>query len=378
MRHAASGAPPPRIPTAVVAGIAPDPRSSRAIERELHALIEGGAEIHCAGDAQDDPLRLLALGYTPKARIDLFDTRFYFTHARQNPDLRFMVAYVVQRDPASGVLAIHPRIVYKDISLIWRTASHLFWHGDDMWIGKGDTRIERRGEYLEEESIEATTDLPLEVQDAVESLNRRVRRPRHDVEVLALVLRNSARHRVRPFRDFLEPRRRAAANPRNRIHGGRKVLRFTRRGDPTSLVVAHGYQPDFEGGLIERSAAKSSLYGGTVRRLRLLSKNRRIQYLFLVGPEHAWVVPPQALTTELSSFGVRTVDVVADEEVFVPGYEYHFVEDGPDGLALHSQIPEGYVGALHQHDDTRADASAWLDRLPIIEELRAALARGMV
>jgi hypothetical protein len=376
MRRAPSR--PPSIPTAVVAGVDPDPRSERQIARELHALIADGAELRCAGAAQDHPLRLFTLGYTPKARIDLFDTRFYLTHPRQNPDLRFLVAYVVQRDPVSGNTAIYPRILYKDISLIWRTASHLFWHGDDMWIGKGDTRVERRGEYLEEESIEATTDLPLEMQDAVESVNRRVRRPRHDVEVLALVLRNSARHRVRPFRDFLEPRRRAAANPRNLVHGGRKVLRFTRRGDPTSLVIARGYEPDFEHGLIEQSAGSSSLYGGTVRRLRLLSKNRLIQYLFLVGPEHAWLAPPQALTTELSSFGVRTVDVVADEDVFVPGYEYHFVDDGPDGPALHSQIPEGYAGALHEHDDTRADASAWLDRLPILRDLRAAQARGVL
>jgi hypothetical protein len=359
-----------------VTGVEPADRTPSQIARELHDLLAEGAQLRCAGDARDDPRRLLELGYTPKCRIDLFDTTFYLTHARQNPDLRFFVAYVVQAPRAGGRRTIWPRIVYKDISLVWRTASHLHQSDDELWIGKGDVRVERRDGYFHEESIEATTDLPLEMQDALEKLNRRVRRPRHDTAALPLVLRRAPRDRLRPYRDFTEPRRRAVADPRNRIHGGRKVLRFVRRNDPTSLRIARGYEPDFARGPIEQSAGSSSLYGGTVRRLRFLSCNRKIQYLFLVGPEHAWMVPPQALTTELSSFGVRTVDIEADEDAFVPGYEYHFEEDGDGGPLLHSQIPAGYAGALHEQDETRADASAWLDRLPVLQELRAALSAG--
>ena len=56
----------------------------------------------------------------------------------------------------------------------------------------------------------------------------------------------------------------------------------------------------------------------------------------MAGPRHAWIIPPQATTTELSTYGVRTVDVEADEDVFVPGFEYHFM----DGDHLHTQIPE--------------------------------------
>ena len=369
------------IPTAVVTGVEPARRSSAQIAREFRRLLDGGALFRCAGNARDEPRRLLGLGYTPKCRIDLFDTTFYFTHARQNPDLRFFVVYVVQADVVQpdrerGRRPIDARIVYKDISLIWRTASHLHLTDEELWIGKGATRIERCDGHVREESIEATTDLPLEMQAAVESLNRRVRRPRHDLGALPLVLRNAPRDRLRPYRDFSAPRERAAANPRNRIYGGRKVLRFTRRDDPTSLRIARGFEPDFGSGPIEQAAGSSSLYGGIVRSLRFLSTNGEIQYLFFVGPEHAWLAPPQALTTELSTYGVRTVDVLADEDAFIPGYEYHFEDEGDDGPELHSQIPAGYAGAHHEHDDTRADASAWLDRLPVIRELRGALAAG--
>ncbi len=36
----------------------------------------------------------------------------------------------------------------------------------------------------------------------------------------------------------------------------------------------------------------------------------------------------------------------------------------------YSQIPEGYAGAAHENDPSRADASAWLDQLPVIQEFR--------
>jgi len=83
-----------------------------------------------------------------------------------------------------------------------------------------------------------------------------------------------------------------------------------------------------------------------------------------------WIVPPQALTTELSSYGVRTVDVDADEDVFVPGFEYHFFDEDADPPGLHTQIPEGYAGAASEIDPSRADASAWLEKLPVIQEFR--------
>jgi len=229
-------------------------------------------------------------------------------------------------------------------------------------------------------SAESTTDLPLEIQDALEALSRSLRRIPYDDLAPELVLRNGPADRVRPYRDFLEPRRRAAANPANLVHGGAKVAWFEEPGVPGSLRFAPGFEPDFERGVLERSTSKSALYGGEIARHRILSRNRRIQYLFLAGPRHVWIIPPQALTTELSTFGVRTVDVEVDDDLCIPGFEYHFVngdgehtsgEGEEEAGALASQIPAGYAGAKSEHDPTRADASPWLDALPVVQEFRA-------
>ncbi len=38
------------------------------------------------------------------------------------------------------------------------------------------------------------------------------------------------------------------------------------------------------------------------------------------------------------SYGVRTVDAHVDDDFLLPGYEYHFEEDGENGPELHSQV----------------------------------------
>jgi hypothetical protein len=153
------------------------------------------------------------------------------------------------------------------------------------------------------------------------------------------------------------------------VNGGRPIARFARAGDPRSLRFARGFAPDFARGVLEHTALESSLYGGTVRRFRILSRNRRVQYLFMAAPRHVWIIPPQATTTELSSFGVRTVDVAVDDDLCVPGWEYH---GGSDDL---DQIPRGYAGERHPKDPSRADASPWLDRLPVIRDFRRIVLR---
>ena len=35
----------------------------------------------------------------------------------------------------------------------------------------------------------------------------------------------------------------------------------------------------------------------------------------------------QATTTDLSSFGVRTLDASVDEDLLLPGFEYHFMDE---------------------------------------------------
>jgi hypothetical protein len=342
----------------------------RQVEREFRSLIAAGVKIRPAGEARTHPLRLLSDGYTPKYKIELFETVYYLTNVRQTPDIRFFVGYVVQRRFATSNLEIYPRIFYKDISLVWRSASHFISSEAENWIGKGDveTIIENGEEMVC--SYEQTTDLPLEIQTVLEGLSRRVRRIPIDHTALVLILRRAPDDRIEPYRDFTEPRKRAQSVRRNLINGGRKIARFTRKNDPTSLKIKAGFEPDFGRGILEVSTSVSKLYGGRLRRFRILSRNQKIQYLFIAGPRIVWIIPPQATTTELMSFGVRTIDVAVDEAMCIPGYEYHFIDESEDPPVLFSQIPEGFVGESSEFDPTRSDASPWLDRLPVIQDFR--------
>jgi hypothetical protein len=264
--------------------------------------------------------------------------------------------------PGKG--SIWPRLFYKDSSLLWRVASHYARDGDSVWIGKGDVRVEERGPWVYRHSAEETSNLPYELQFAFDGLSRRGAR-RRDLRALDLVVRAAPPGRIEPYADFASPRRRAEA--RFRENGGRAVARFLRAGDPSSLRFAPGYEPDFARGVLERGRSISAFFGGPVGKWRIRSTNRRVQYLFLASPRHVWLGPPQPFTTELTSYGVRADGVLADEDAFLPGYEYH--EDGD------SQIPPGFAGAAHAENPDRADASAWLEALPVVQAFRARVLR---
>lgn len=361
------------LPTAIAPSAVPSPLSALEVRRSLQTLVAAGAKLKPAGLARHEPSRLMTGRYAPTSLIELFDTWFYLSDYFQTPQLRFFVAYIVQPDAAGRVRAIYPRIIYKDGSLIWRTASHMVASDDDFWIGKGDIRTEIIGDEEHYESVESTTDLPFEMQTALETVARKTIRIRKESNALHLVLRNAPASRVRAYRDFTDPRDEAAANPRNLIHGGRSIARFETKGgrkDPASLTFVKGFEPDFDNGVLEKAESTSVLYGGKLERYRILSVNRRIQYLFFSGPLQVWIIPPQATTTVLSSYGVRTVDVVVDDDLCCPGYEYHFLDDTEDPPVFYSQIPEGYAGEVGPHDASRADASPWLDKMPVIREFR--------
>jgi hypothetical protein len=190
------------------------------------------------------------------------------------------------------------------------------------------------------------------------------------------VLRKAPAHRFRPYADFAAPRLRARSNPRNRINRGKSVAYFSRENDPSSLRFVRGFEPDFEGGVMSASRSRSRLYGGDVRKFRILSRNARIQYQFIAAPRQVWIIPPQTLTTELTSYGVRTIDVEAAEDAFVPGYEYHFLDETLEPPELYTQIPDGFAGKASDVDPSRSDASPWLEELPVIQQFRSKLLRG--
>jgi hypothetical protein len=360
----------PTIPTAIIPSVQRDRQSPRRVERDFQRLVRDSAKLIVNGEARKDPLSLFDYGLLPKHRIDLFETTFYLTNVRQMPELRFFVAYVVQDSQSKKRLMIYPRIFYKDLSLAWRSASHFSVSDEEIWVGKGDVREYSENDIAMIASDESTTDLPLEMQTALEGLLTWIRRPQNGNGILELILRHSPADRVEPYHDFRSPRQVAARNPDNLINGGKKIAWFSRPGDPRSLKFATGFKPDFEHGILEQATTKSRLYGGILRRFRMLSVNQTVQYYFFAGPRHVWLLPPQALTTQLSSYGVRTIDARVDEDLVIPGYEYHHYEDTPEGPVLYSQIPKGFAGKPCAEDDAKADASPWLDQLPIVEQFR--------
>ena len=342
------------------------PRSVRA---EFDELLRSGRRLTPVGEAKADPAILLRGRRAPRFRLRFLGATYYLSHFA-NDDLNFFIAYVA----LDGKKRIWPRIFYKDSSLVWRVGSHVVRTDDENWIGKGDVMWQRQrdGEYLV--SLEETTNLPFEIQAALDDATRAGAKPRADRQAVQLVLRAGSTNRIRPFADFTKPRAEAAA--RYRLNGNRLVVRLDREGDPSSVVYAKGFEPDFapmkgkRGGHLGCSHSSSRLYGGRIEKHRVLSKNRLVQYQFVASPTHVWMNPPQAMTTELTPFGIRSIHVRAVDEAFIPGYEFHYLDATVDPPELHSQIPEGFAGEPSDVDPDRADASPWNDQLTMIKAFR--------
>ena len=331
------------------------------VRQEFRHLLAGGGRLILPNEHR--PGAVLKQ-YPPRYRLQLFDTTFYLSRVLQNEDIRFFVAYVVQARAPRKVFA---RLFYKDISLIWRCASHYASFDTGVWIGKGavTTVVEKGVEYME--SIESTTDLPLEIQTALETFSHRLKRIPYDETAIGIALRRAPRQRIEPYTDFMGPRKRAAQYPNKLPNKGRSLARFRHTNDPTSLHFTSGFEPDFSTGVWERAALTSSLYGGAVTRYRILSNNRQVQFSLVASERHYFVAAVQSLDTRLSSFGVRVVDAVVDEQLLLPGYDYHFLDREADPPRLHSQIPSGFAGEQSLNDPSRADTSSWLNQVPMLQ-----------
>lgn len=338
----------------------PDPLPRGAGRREILERLAAGGRLRSAGTARHMEPGEVLRRYAPTHAVDLFGWRFLIGRMRADDGLGYTVTFVTRAQPrARSERDVFPRIVYKDSSLVWRVASHFVHDEEEYWIGKGAVRERRVGGHLIEETAEETTNLPFELQRAMDEISRRAKAVR-DTRGVARFLQEGPSGRIRPYADFTRPRERAGAV--RAVNGGRRVARFTRPGDPTSLTFARGFEPDLGRGVIERWEVESRFFGGTLGKVRVPSVNRRIQYLFFASPTHTWLAPPQALTAELSTFGVRLADVVVDDDLTIPGFEYH--DEGE------SQIPAGFAGAPHPDDPHRADAGPWLRAIPVIREFQ--------
>jgi hypothetical protein len=186
---------------------------ARRIAWEFRGLLERGLRIRPAGTAREDPAKLLPT-YLPKHAIRLFDTIYYLTDLREDRSwegtLRFFVAWVL---PRSDGREIHPRIFSKDYSLVWRSPSHFIRSERENWMGKGDVRwvVENGEETLY--TFEETTNLPLEIQAALDALTRRSARTRLDPRAVGRLLPRPPTTASSPTRTS---RRRGGARGRTR------------------------------------------------------------------------------------------------------------------------------------------------------------------
>jgi hypothetical protein len=353
-----------------IASIVPSRLQPKAVATELNERLKHGAELILPNGHQ--PAAVLRQ-YSPRYQLRLFDTTIYLSRVVQNESIRFFVAYVTQDNALGKIFA---RLFYKDISLIWRCASHYAQFDNGVWIGKGavTTVVERGMEYLE--SLEATTDLPLEIQTALEEFSHRLKVIPYDDVAIPIALRHAPRQRIQPYRDFLAPRAKAAKNRAQLPNRGRSVARFRRAADPTSLYFVAGFEPDLLTGVLERASLASSLYGGAVTRYRILSVNRQIQYSLVASRKHFFIASVQSISAKLSSFAVRVIDAVVDETVLLPGYDYHFLDEEADPPELHSQIPKGFAGSQSRTDPSRADTSRWLNQVPMLRAFARAHRAG--
>src|SRR5262249_29577464 len=152
--------------------------------------------------------------YPPRPAIRLFDTTYFLTDLREDRSwegtLRFFVAWIL---PTRESRRIYPRLFSKDYSLVWRAPSHFIRSEHENWMGKGDVRwVVQDGEEILA-TFEETTNLPLEIQGALDELARRSARPRRDLLAVGRLLRHAPDHRLEPYADFAAPRRRARSDP---------------------------------------------------------------------------------------------------------------------------------------------------------------------
>lgn len=362
-------------PIALNANVTLDDASPTRVRSQFRELLSSGHKLAISGLARKRQADYLPKRYPPQFSVQLFDYRFYLSSLRESLGFTFFVAFVQPdlRLTRGGKRLVYPRIFYKDSSLIWRSATHYIRTENEHWIGKGAIKPTMEDGREVWYSAEETTDLPLELMAALDHASRLSPRATSDHAALGLILRNAPENRVEPYQDFEKPRQRAANDPKERINNAKPVAWFDDPTDPRSLQFASGFAPDFARPTLGVSKARSRLYGGAIRKIRILSENQRIQYLFIHGPRHVWIIPPQSLSPTLMSYGVRPIDVEIDDRVCLPGFEFHYVDDSVEPPVWHSQIPPGFAGSASRIDPGRADTRRWTEAMPVIAEFRRRL-----
>lgn len=354
----------------IIKNVSPKNWPTKQVRFEFKRLLANGFRLETKGQAKNRAPDYLPRTRPPKHIIDLFGVRYFISDIRHEAGFRFFIAYVVMPQVGIHRKRIYPRIFYKDSSLIWRSASHLVKTGNEHWIGKGDLKPVVEDGQINFYSAEETTNLPYEMDAALDTISRSSADVTEDKMAQEMVLRNAPEDRVEPYADFTGPRRKAMLNPNYAINDNQKIAWFKNANKPNSLCITKGFEPDFKKGLIDTSKSSSRMYGGQITKYRIASKNRKVQYLFIFGKTQAWIIPPQPLDNLLISYGVRAVDVEMDDNLCIPGYEFHYLEFDDEPDSLYSQIPKGFVGPASEADPDRASASPWIEKLSVMKNFR--------
>ena len=224
------------IPVEIIPNVKVTDRTPGQVARQFHGLLDNGYELRVDGQAGKDPMQLLRRGYTPKYEITLFENRFFLGNLRDVEGLKVLPAFVLPAEQGRK-RRIHARVFYKDASLVWRSASHYIDTPEEDWIGKGAVKRVKVDGESRWFSAEETTNLPLEIQAALDEASRRGPRSRSDHRILSLVLRT--RHRIGSgrIRTFEAPREglATATPPTELTTTGRS------RGSATAIIL-HRYR----------------------------------------------------------------------------------------------------------------------------------------
>jgi hypothetical protein len=116
--------------TRIVEDVRPWDASPRHVREALDRHLAEGGRLRPAGSARKRPRSLLA-SYPPRYAVSLFDVRFHLSELREDDNFRFFVAYLQVGEARD----IHPRLFYKDQSLVWRGATHYIASGGTRGVG---------------------------------------------------------------------------------------------------------------------------------------------------------------------------------------------------------------------------------------------------
>jgi len=335
----------------------------KVTQRRFKEALDQGIplRIYAPEDEDDIPVtyEYLALeGHAPLHRIRFGDDTYYISRPFIGPDNRIsFIAYCQHIDSRDNKPKLFVNEFYFSGShAVWRAASHRAWG----WIGKG----------VDEHS----QTLPLEI---IPFLNRIVEKAgnietrEYDLfKILGIGGIIPAESQIFTHVDVLNGQR---AAPELDLTGSRRIV----VAEEVSLAPAdsdelhryrfpdEGYKPDFTSKKILRYPSRNDVYG-RITHYRILSRNKKLQYLFNVSEEGlVWIGSVQSVSKDLNRQGVRqdAPNIIVPPTLLQAPYDY------PSEIV--KNLPQGYLGDDHPGHPEYASAAKFTEKIDLVVEFRA-------